>query len=92
MTNLPISHRENLTPDEEKLGIEYYTAGKVDGGREALRRMREAMDKIDLPHEFKGYLPEGWDHALKECWRVLEDLEEKYKDPFFVAGLQRPGS
>jgi hypothetical protein len=90
VSDLPISLRDNLSPDEEKLGIEFYTAGKVDGGREALRRVRDALESIHIPDEFKGYLPEGWETAMGEVWRVMENLEEKYQDPFFVAGLERP--
>ena len=91
MPDLPFTPRESLSPEEEKLGIEFYTAGKVDGGREALRRVREALEAVELPHEFQGYLPEGWEPAMKEVWRVVEGLEKKYQDPFFVAGLERPG-
>ena len=90
MANLPLSHRKDLSPDEEKLGIEFYTAGKVDGGRDTLRRVHEALESIHIPDEFKGYLPEGWETAMGEVWRVLGNLEEKYKDPFYVAGLDRP--
>lgn len=90
MPNLPFSHRDNLSPEQEKLGIEFYTAGKVDGGRDTLRRVREALEAIHIPDEFKGYLPEGWENAMGEVWRVLGDLEEKYQDPFYVAGLDRP--
>ena len=91
MSDLPFTHRDQLTPDEEKLGIEFYTAGKVDGGREALRRIREDLEHIELPEELKGYLPEGWEPAMAEVWRVVERLEEKYQDPFFVTGHKRPG-
>jgi hypothetical protein len=90
VANLPFAHRDNLSPDEEKLGIEFYTAGKVDGGRDTLRRIRGELEKIELPEEFKGYLPEGWENAMGEVWRVLGGLEEKYQDPFYVAGLERP--
>jgi hypothetical protein len=86
LTNLPFAHRENLSPEDEKIGIEFYTAGKVDGGRETLRRITDALDHIELPDEFKGYLPEGWDQCKTEVMRVLSDIEEKYKDPFFVTG------
>jgi hypothetical protein len=48
VADLPFSHREPLSPEEEKLGIEFYTAGKVDGGREALRRVRDALEAIQI--------------------------------------------
>ncbi|MHC4470490.1 MAG: hypothetical protein ACYS99_05945 [Planctomycetota bacterium] len=92
MADLPFSHREPLSPEEEKLGIEFYTAGKVDGGREALRRVRDALEAIQIPHEYQGYLPEGWEAATKEVWGVIADLEEKYQDPFWVVGMDRPDS
>ena len=90
MPELPFSHREPLSPEDERLGIEFYTAGKVDGGREAIRRVRDALEKMEIPHEFKGYLPEGWEQAMKQVWGVIGDLEEKYQDPFWVVGMERP--
>jgi len=76
--DIPSIRKDSLTPEEEKLGIEFYTAGKVDGGREALRRLREMIQKIEIP--------EGWKGALAEVWHVFEDLEKKYEDPDFVSG------
>ena len=90
MPDLPIASRDNLSPEEEKLGIEFYTAGKVDGGREALRRFKEDLEKIELPDEYKGYRPPGWEEAMKEVWRVLNELDENYQDPFFVTGQSAP--
>lgn len=90
MSESPFTRREPLSPAEEKLGIEFYTAGKVDGARETLRRIRTSLEKIGIPKEFEGYLPEGWQNAMGEVWAVLNDLDEKYRDPFFVAGLERP--
>ncbi len=91
MSELPFSHREPLSPHEEKLGIEFYTAGKVDGGREALRRVRDALENMALPEEYKGYLPDGWKEAMTHVWKTLETLEEKYQDPSFITGKEGPG-
>ena len=90
MTESPFTRREPLSPEQEKLGIEFYTAGKVDGGRETLRRIRTSLEKVQIPHEFEGYLPEGWKSAMGEVWHILEDLEQKYQDPLFVAGFDKP--
>jgi hypothetical protein len=92
LAELPFSHRQPLKPEEEKLGIEFYTAGKVDGGRETLRRVRDALEKIELPDEYKGYLPDGWEPAMAEVWRTIEKMEALYQDPFYVAGLDAPDS
>ena len=86
MPDIPSIRKDSLTPEEEKLGIEFYTAGKVDGGREALRRLRDLIEKIEVPHEYEGYLPDGWKNALTEVWHVFEDLEKKYEDPNFITG------
>ena len=91
MSDMPSIRRDDLSPDEEKLGIEFYSAGKVDGGRDALRRVRASIEAIEIPHEFEGYLPEGWKEAMTHVWTAIEDLEEKYQDPFFITGKTRPG-
>jgi hypothetical protein len=77
----PSIRREDLTPEQEQMGIEFYTSGKVDGAREALRKIRAQVEAIEVPHEFEGYLPEGWKQAMTQVWRVVEDLEKLYEDP-----------
>jgi len=84
----PSIRREDLSPDEEKLGIEFYTTGKVDGGRDALRRVRSALESIHIPLEYEGYLPDGWKEAMTHVWKTLETLEEKYQDPSFITGKE----
>ena len=86
MSDIPVIRRDNLSPDEEKLGIEFYSAGKVDGGRDALRRVRDSLESIEIPHEFEGYLPDGWKEAMTHVWTAIEDLEVRYQDPTFITG------
>ena len=88
MSDNPSIRREDLSPDQEKLGIEFYTAGKVDGGRDALRRVRSTLEGIEIPMEYEGYLPDGWKEAMSHVWKTLEILEEKYEDPGFITGKE----
>ena len=88
MSDNPSIRREDLSPDEEKLGIEFYTAGKVDGGRDALRRIRAALKANEIPMEYEGHLPAGWKEAMAQVWKTLEILEEKYEDPSFITGKE----
>ena len=81
MSDTPSIRRDGLTPDQEQIGIEFYTSGKIDGARESLRKLRAKIEAIELPKEFEGYLPEGWKQAMSEVWRTIEDLEKLYEDP-----------